>query len=269
VLSRNSTRRRKKWRLRKTVRSLSRRTGRNLNRSCLRGRRRGPDDLSQAFTAFRRTIRAHHRLARLAPQFFDAVVVDRERENRAEQRRWMAMWEPIIAKVYGVEPQPPSATEELPPLPSPWIQAEVERQLAELDLWMAAGRAAWKRQQQRRPHAVLSLSRIARLLQVAVDFGNLALGLDSKNPLPEKISYDYELTDLKRAYGQDEPPTPAATIPETPEPCAPATVSASCSTSSYGPPVAPEPVVLPSAASPPASPRGDAWSRWARQVRRW
>jgi hypothetical protein len=27
------------------------------------------------------------------------------------------------------------------------------------------------------------------------------LGLDSPNPLPEKITYDYSLTDLKRAYG--------------------------------------------------------------------
>jgi short-subunit dehydrogenase len=53
------------------------------------------------------------RLARLAPRFFDAAVIDRERENRAEQRRWMALWEPALAKVYGVDPQPPEAAVEL------------------------------------------------------------------------------------------------------------------------------------------------------------
>jgi hypothetical protein len=36
------------------------------------------------------------------------------------------------------------------------------------------------------------------------------LGLDGKNPQPDKITYDYELTDLKRACGhlQDDPALP-------------------------------------------------------------
>ena len=116
---------------RKTARLAARRSVRNLNRLCLRGRRRGPDDLSQALTAFGRAIRAHRRLARLAPSFFDSAVVDREAENRAEQRRWMASWEPALARIYGVEPRPPAATDELPPLPSAQIQQEVELKLAE------------------------------------------------------------------------------------------------------------------------------------------
>jgi hypothetical protein len=255
-----------KWRQRKTVRSISRRTCRSLNRASLRGSRRGPDDLSQACTAFGRAIRVHRRLARLAPSFFDVAVVDRERENQAEQRRWMALWEPILAKVYGVESESPSGAEELPPLPSSRIQADVERQLAERQSWMAAGRAALERQQQRRHHARPSLSRIARLLKVALDLKNLALGLDSKNPLPDKIRYDYELTDLKRAYGQqDEPPVPAAVIPDFVARDA-ATGPASCSTSSDGEPP-PPPAVSPSAAGPPVGPRCDAWSRLSRQLR--
>jgi hypothetical protein len=257
-----------KWRQRKTVRSILRGTGRSLNRSCLRGSRRGPDDLSQACTAFGRAIRVHRRLARLAPSFFDAAVVDRERENRAEQRRWMALWEPILAQVYGVEPESPSDTEELPPLPSPRIQAEVERQLAEWQSWMAAGRAALERQQQRRPHARPSLSRIARLLQVALDLKNLALGLDSKNPLPEKIHYDYELTDLKRAYGQQgEPPDPAAVIPVAAEPLVATTGPASSSTSSDGAPAVLLPDVSLSAAGLLVHSRCDAWSRLSRHLR--
>jgi hypothetical protein len=202
---------------RQTRRTTLRRPFRGLNRSSLRGRRRGPDDLSQAFTAYGKALRAHRRLARLAPQFFDAAVVDRERENRAEQRRWMAMWEPILAKVYGVEPSVPDLSADLPSLPPPRTQRAVDRQLAELHLWMAAGRAARERHQQRRPHALPSLSRLARWLNLAFDFKKLALGLDSKNRLPEKISYDYEFTDLKCAYRHqmgESPPAAAASAPE-------------------------------------------------------
>ena len=41
--------------------------------------------------------------------------------------------------------------------------------------------------------------RLARLMDLALDLKKLALGLDSPNPLPDKITY--ELTNLKRAYG--------------------------------------------------------------------
>ena len=58
-----------------------------------------------------------------------------------------------------------------------------------------------ERHQQRHPHAPPSWSRLARLTEMAFDFKKLALGLDSPNPLPEKISYDYALTNFKRAYG--------------------------------------------------------------------
>ena len=104
---------------RKTVRSVLRRTPRRLSRSCLRGRRRGPDDFAQMLTAYARLLRAHRRLARLAPRFFDAAVVARERENRAEQRRWLALWEPLLAKAYGVAPEPAVDRVEWPPLPPP------------------------------------------------------------------------------------------------------------------------------------------------------
>ena len=84
------------------------------------GHRRGPDDLAQALTAFQRAIWCHRRMARLAPRFFDATVVNRERREREEQRRWMALWEPALAKAYGREPDtfPPDPVADLPPLPS-------------------------------------------------------------------------------------------------------------------------------------------------------
>jgi hypothetical protein len=204
---------------RQNRRFTTRRPLRGLNRSSLRGRRRGPDDLSLAFTAYGRALRAHRRLARLAPQFFDAAVIDRERENRDELRRWLAFWEPHIAKAYGVDPAPPAVSAGLPPLPPPRIRRAVDRRLAELHLWMAAGHAALERHRQRRPRALPGLSRLARWLNLAFDFKKMALGLDSKNRLPDKISYDYEFTDLKRAYGcPDDPPTSAVPTPRNVQP---------------------------------------------------
>jgi len=216
-----------KLRHRQTVRATLRRPFRGLNRSSLRGRRRGPDDFAQMLTAYGRAVRAHRKLARLAPSFFDAAVVARERENRAEQRRWMAMWEPLLAKAYGVEPDPFPATVEFPQLPHPNTQRAVDRQLAELQLWLTAAHAAGERQRQRRPHALPTLTQLARLLQLAFDLKKMVLGLDSKNSLPDKITYDYEFTDLKRAYGHlDVPPVPAAAVPGETMACGAATVPA-------------------------------------------
>jgi len=241
---------------RKTARPLSRQNVRGLPRACVRRRWRGPDELAEALTAFGRALRAHRRLARLAPRFFDAAVVARERENRAEQQRWMAFWQPHIAKSYGVPPPPPPVGADYPPLPPPATQRAVDRQLAELQLWLTAGDLAFARHRQRQPHAQLSLCRMARLLQLAFALKQMVLGLDSPNALPDKITYDYEFTDLKRAYGHlcavsesaAAPPAPAGAVPsaEVSLPPAPA----------CPPPAAP--------GSPPPR-RCDAWSRWARQ----
>ena len=205
---------------RRLNRTTLRRPVRCLNRSVLRGRRRGPDDLSQAITALGRGLRAYRRLVRLAPSFFDSAVRNREAENREAVRRWMATWEPYIAKAYGVEPSPPDTTDPIPPLPSPKIQRQVERQLAEREMWLAAGRVAMDRYRQRRPHHLMSWHQIARLLELGFAFKRLACGLDSPNRLPDKIVYDYELTNLKRSYGLDSkapaPPVPAASkVPDT------------------------------------------------------
>ena len=189
---------------RKLIRRTWHTTIRSVNRSCVRVCWRAPDDLGAALTAFGRALRAHRRLAKLAPRFFDQAVIDREASNRAEQRRWMATWEPILARVYGVAHATPAPTDDLPALPPLRTQRAVDHQLATLRWWMEAGRSAMERQQQRHPHALLSLTRLARLTELAFDFKKLALGLDSPNPLPEAISYDYALTNLKRAYGHTQ-----------------------------------------------------------------
>ena len=78
MCKRRLTRRGSRLAVRRTVRSLT------------RIRWRTPDYLGSALAAFRRAIRARHRLARLAPSFFDSTVVDRERCHRDARLRWMA-----------------------------------------------------------------------------------------------------------------------------------------------------------------------------------
>jgi hypothetical protein len=268
---------------RQITRTTLRRPFRCLSRTSLRGRRRGPDDLSQALTAFGRAIRAQRQLARLAPSFFDSAVRDRNAENRAEQRRWMATWEPHIAAAYGVEPRPPRTDDELPRLPSAKIQRKVEFKLAEREMCMVAGHEAMERYRQRQPHAVMSWIRMVRLLKIGFDFGNLACGLEIINPLPEKITHDYELTGLKRSYGL-EPQTPAvaggAGGRRASADNGGASGLASHSPSEGNPPSvpaagasglasrSPSADLAPAAPSPPLPPRCDAWSRWARTMRR-
>ncbi len=238
---------------------------RNLNRSCLRGRRRGPDDLSQAITAMGRALRAHRRLARLAPSFFDPAVMHREAENHAERRRWMATWEPYIAKAYGVEPRPPETTDDQPPLPPPRIQRQVNLKLAEWQMSLDVGHTFMERYRQRHPHALMSFSRMARLLEIGLATKRLACGLENINPLPDKLAYDYNLTDLKRAYGHlmndevaAEPPPRRAEFHE---------AQTLTNAGNPDPPSATPTPAAPPAPIPPVPPRCDAWSRWARQRR--
>jgi hypothetical protein len=136
-------------------------------------------------TAFGRALRAHRRLARLAPRFFDSVVVERERRERESCRQWRAIWEPALDRVYGRDPSPPKPDNDLPPLPPPRTQRAVELQLACWDLWFNLGREAIRRHQQRRPHELIDFGRLVRLLEIAMDFARLACG--SGSGLPESV----------------------------------------------------------------------------------
>jgi hypothetical protein len=265
-------------RLRRLSRPASRRLARCRYRRCLRGRRRGPDDFTQALTAWRRALRAHRRLARLAPSFFDAAVVQRETENRAERRRWMATWAPALAKAYGTAVEPPDPDEDRPQLPPPRIQREADLKLTEVQAWLEAGRVAMDRHQRRRPHELLSLSRMARLLDMGFALKRMACGMDSPNKLPEKITYDYELTDLKRGYGHLFDAAESGIVPSdlsagsgsgVASSTAPATATP-VSGSEARPAVTNlvQPPPAPAMEPPPEYRRCDAWSRLARQMRK-
>jgi hypothetical protein len=208
--------------------------------------------LADAQTAFRRSVRLRRELARLVPPFFDAAVVQRERENRAAQRKWMATWQPYLEKAYGKDSDPPPE-DPYPRLPHPNTQRAVDRRLAELVRWLVVGGMALERHRQRRPHGLMSLSRMAGLLNVAFDLKQQVLGLDSPNKLPEKITYDYEFTDLKRAYGHQL--ESASSVDEQ---------ALTAKAAEPSPPVLPsEP---PSVTDPPPR-RCDAYSRLTRQLR--
>jgi hypothetical protein len=196
-------------RIRKIARPATQRINQPLNhrlaRSCLRraiSRRQGPDELSQALTAFSRVIRSHRRLAKLAPRFFDSAVVNQEIRDRAERERWRAVWEPALNKVYGLDPDTKShdPSDELPRLPSMRTQSVVERELAECELWMSAGKRAMTNYSQRHSQRLPTLTQIARLCNVAAKLGRMSCGFDSTQPPPPPLNYDSVWADLERAY---------------------------------------------------------------------
>jgi hypothetical protein len=193
---------------RRCCRRLGQRHWRPLDRRHVRtlpGFGRGPNYLTRAIGAFRRALRAHRRLARLAPRLFDAAVVERERRQREERRRHMAIWEPVLRKAYGpVSPAEPPAErwEDRPPRLHPRTERAVAREFASWNFWFAAGRLALECQRQRRPHALLSFSQMAGLLDVGFALARLACGLDSTHTAPEPLGDHSRVeADLQRAYG--------------------------------------------------------------------
>jgi hypothetical protein len=251
--------------LRRTCHNPTVRAWRTLTHSTVRalpGYHRGPDDLSQALTAFARAIRCHRRLAKLAPSFFDEAVRQRELENREEQRRWMELWEPCLARVYGEEPHRAKPDEGLPRLPHTNTQRAVDRRLNELTGWLALGQVALERHRRRNPYAWVSLTRLARLMKIAFDFKRMVLGLDSPNPLPDKITHDYAFTDLQRAYGdKTEAASPSV------EPASSPTVTMAPPVLERLPNLSPSaPMVMPVAPGTLMTPRCDAYSRLTRRL---
>jgi len=195
---------------RSTLRRNIRPHGRRLNRSRVRnlfGSRSGPDDFSQALTAFTRAIRAHRRLVRLDPEGFDATEMNRLARKRKEDAEWRALWEPALNKVYGSSPEgkpardPSSDPPEVPKAPR--TLRAIEREYASWRFWMSAGKLAMARHQQRRPHDIPSLTRIARLLEIAFDFAQLACGAPPSKEELESSGHEQALADLKRIYGDD------------------------------------------------------------------
>jgi hypothetical protein len=272
-------------RTRRCFRSAHRRTVRKPYRSAVRICWRVPDDLAAALTAYRHAIRAHRRLAKLAPRFFDPVVVERERRWREDRRQWMDQWAPIIAKAYGTEPKPYDPTPDLPVEPTcPRTRRAVERELAGWEFWLSAAQVSMDRYQERRPHDLMSWSRMARLMQIAMDLRQLALGIDPDNPNQQPDNHDQSWADLKRSYGhltnpaETKPPEHASTGNDKPstlnEPrhtCPPASLEGEAPPKAELPAAAvPATVPVATPSQPPACSeyrRRDAYASLARHLR--
>ena len=195
-----SMRRRTRSFSRPPSRPCARPTTRRPFHSCLRyfaGYRRRPNDLSQALTAFSRAIRAHRRLAKLAPHLFDATEMNRIEQKKKEDAEWRAMWEPALDKVYGPSTHKwPEPAYHMPL--SPQTRRAVDRHYDLWRYWFDIGSLALERFQRRQPYALPSLTQIARLLDIAFTLANLACGDPAApNPAPHAQA----LADLERIYG--------------------------------------------------------------------
>ena len=185
-------------------RAFARRIIRRATHSCLRpfaGYRRRPDDLAQALTAFTRAIRAHRRLARFAPEFFDSTEINRLEQLRKEDAEWRAMWEPALKRIYRADhvAPPPDPSQGLPSRPKcSRTRRAVERELASLRFWMSAGSLALATYERRRSYALPSLSRVARLLKIGFEFADLACG---EPVVPDTAGHEQARADLERIYG--------------------------------------------------------------------
>lgn len=170
---------------RNSVRRVTRNPIRPTVRHCTRllhGATR-PNYLLRALNAFSRAIRAQRRLMKLAPRFFDSAVVNRETLARHAELQYRREWEPLLNKAYGL---PPDATE--PVLEPHWYPSvpksqrailAIEYELASWQVWMNTGREAMNAFQQRRPHALVSFTHLARLLEIGFAFASLATGVFS------------------------------------------------------------------------------------------
>jgi hypothetical protein len=161
-----------------------------------------PNTLDTALACFRRAIRAHRRLARLAPSFFDSTVVERERREQEVRRRWLDQCQLALHKVYGTALDPFARVPEHPLLPGPNTRVAIERELAAWRLWLCLGSDALQRSKLYHPHSVVNLITLARSLETASALGHLATGVDSTRAQSAAAFYTTVLADLHRIYGK-------------------------------------------------------------------
>ena len=191
------------------MRRLNRCLNLTLGRSITRGRQHC-DYLAAALVAYTRAIRVWRRLMKLAPHTYDAAVVHWAEQERLERLAWRKKWEPAIQKVYGGD--------RCPPEPQPWPERPenprtrrvIEREQTKRALWMEIARKAMDDFKKFQPHAVPTLTQIARLLDVGITFGRLASGLETTQPRPEDHPsgyLDFEAA-LQKIYGTPLPDEP-------------------------------------------------------------
>lgn len=169
---------------RKSCRPATRRLDRALNRCCTRTLRSlaREDYLARALVAFGRACRAHQRLAQLAPRLFNFAIVNREATERLERIPMQKEIERALEKIYGESPPDTSPSAHSndwnSPIPkSPRTLRAMEIQYAQWQLWIGVAREKLALFRERRPHALIPLTQIARLCEYAFKLKRLAIGL--------------------------------------------------------------------------------------------
>ncbi|HTD67521.1 MAG TPA: hypothetical protein VK846_13430 [Candidatus Limnocylindria bacterium] len=194
--------------------SPTRRLNRRLNHyttTMLGGaRRRLPTNhLAAALVAFRRAIRAHRRLMKLAPHRFDHGVMNHAAAEQEETEKRMASFKAALIKVYGDEARP-CVEKHFAPAPPPRLNACTERAIAEefdnWELWLRIGNESLSQFKRHHQGARVTLSSLCRLMETASTLGRLSTGLETNfqpvEPLPDgTLSFEAALAKI---YGTPE-----------------------------------------------------------------
>jgi hypothetical protein len=169
--------------------------------------------LGNALRAFARSLRARRRLAKLAPHEFDPFIMRREQERREKDRIHDEKCAAALDAVYG-----PGAGAEMHRVrerQEQWLRGRVsrptrravERWKAERELWLQAGVESLDLFEAHAPHRLLSLQRIAQLLDIASQLGRSACNMPQahdKEPKIDPCELEHRLTfeeQLEKIYG--------------------------------------------------------------------
>ena len=194
----------------KRNRSANRTLNRRLNRcstTMLGGARRPlpPNYLSDALTAFRRAIRAHRQLMKLAPERFDHGVVEHNRVQREQGRARWQKFHAALLKVYGDEANrfaEPPVTQPVP-IRSRRTERAIEREMERWQLWLQVGHEAMQQFEQHHQSSRLTLTTICRLLETAMMLGRLSTGRETNWKEKENelgAAWDFEAA-IEKIYG--------------------------------------------------------------------
>ena len=171
-----------------------------------------PDYLGQAIAACRRVIRARRRLMKLAPDRFDAAVVDRAERAAAESNAVQEEFRSAVARIYGVDESalPPRRVHE-PRRRSARTETTIAREFGIAECWTVEALEALQQFRRHRPHEIPSLNRIAALLDLASRLGRLSAGLETnQRETPDSLEPAVSFREaIRRTYGDKRSSDPA------------------------------------------------------------
>ncbi len=195
---------------------VNRRLNRRLSRFTtivLHGRRRlvTPNYWHSAVRCFKRAVRCHRRLIKLAPARFDYGLVQARLHQAEMERPKHEKWEAALAEVYG--PQAAIVyrrmieSKDAEPRISKASKRAIQRELDNWQRWLDAGGEAIILFRRHKQWSRVGLSGIAQLLRVAQDLGRLSTGLETtwKEPPSDASHWDFEAA-VEKIYGSSATP---------------------------------------------------------------